>query len=199
MTIKQIQHLLAYLGYYVGSIDGIWGTGSKTACKAFQKDFGLDADGIAGDATQKALKHSVCYGIEKQETTEEIPTVSETETVTGTFWDEIKYFTREEFRCKCGGKYCNGFPAEPEEKLIRAAEKTREYFDRPMTISSGLRCPTHNANSGGVYNSRHLSGKAMDFSVRGFNATSVLPYVQSLSEIRYAYAIDSNWVHMDIQ
>lgn len=195
MTVKQLQHLLAYLGYYVGNIDGIWGTGSKTACKAFQKDFGLDADGIAGDATQKALKHAVCYGIEKQTTTEET-TATET---TGTFWDEIKYFTREEFRCKCGGKYCNGYPAEPEELLVRAAVKVREHFGAPVTISSGLRCPTHNANNKGVYNSRHLTGKAMDFSVRGFNATSVLPYVQSLSEIRYAYAIDSNWVHMDIQ
>lgn len=194
MTVKQIQNLLAYLGYYVGDIDGQWGTLSKTACKAFQKDFGLDADGIAGDKTQKALKHAVAYGIEKTVT----EVTEETET-TGTFWDEIKYFTREEFKCKCGGKYCNGYPAEPEELLVRAAVKVREHFGVPVTISSGLRCPTHNANNKGVYNSRHLSGKAMDFSVRGFNATSVLPYVQSLSEIRYAYAIDSNWVHMDIQ
>lgn len=195
MTIKQIQNLLAYLGYYVGNIDGIWGTGSKTACKAFQKDFGLDADGIAGETTQKALKHAVCYGIEKNATAEDNATAN----ATGTFWDEIKYFTREEFKCKCGGKYCNGYPAEPQELLVRAAVKVREHFDAPVTISSGLRCPTHNANNKGVYNSRHLTGKAMDFSVRGFNATSVLPYVQSLSEIRYAYAIDSNWVHMDIQ
>lgn len=196
MTTKQIQHLLAYLGYYVGSIDGVWGAGSKTACKAFQQDFGgITVDGIAGTETQKALKHAVAYGIEKA--TEVTEVTEETET-TGTFWDEIKYFTREEFKCKCGGKYCNGYPAEPEELLVRAAVKVREHFGVPVTISSGLRCPTHNANSGGVYNSRHLSGKAMDFSVRGFNATSVLPYVQSLSEIRYAYAIDSNWVHMDI-
>lgn len=193
MTIKQIQNLLAYLGYYVGNIDGIWGTGSKTACKAFQKDFGLDADGIAGDATQKALKHAVCYGIEKQTTTEGT-TATET---TGTFWDEIKYFTREEFRCPCGK--CGGFPVEPEEKLVRAADKVRDYFGVPAPISSGVRCKSHNAElPGSVCNSRHLTGKAMDFSVRGFNATSVLLYVQSLSEIRYAYAIDSNWVHMDI-
>ena len=45
MTIKQKQNLLAYLGYYVGNIDGEWGTLSKTATTAFQKDFGLKADG----------------------------------------------------------------------------------------------------------------------------------------------------------
>lgn len=199
MTIKQIQHLLAYFGYYVSDIDGQWGTGSKTACKAFQKDFGgITVDGIAGTETQKALKHAVAYGIEKTTTEESTAGKDSNVPTTGTFWDEIKYFTREEFKCKCGGKYCNGYPAEPQELLVRAAVKVREHFGVPVTISSGLRCPTHNANNNGVYNSRHLTGKAMDFSVRGFNATSVLPYVQSLSEIRYAYAIDSNWVHMDI-
>lgn len=81
---------------------------------------------------------------------------------------------------------------------MRAAVKVREHFNVPVTISSGLRCPTHNANNKGVYNSRHLTGKAMDFSVRGFSASSVLAYVQSLPEIRYSYAIDGTWVHMDI-
>ena len=28
MTIKQIQHLLAYLGYYTAAVDGIWGSQS---------------------------------------------------------------------------------------------------------------------------------------------------------------------------
>lgn len=193
MTVKQVQHLLAYLGYYVGNVDGIWGTLSKTACKAFQKDFGgIAVDGKAGTETQKALKHAVAYGIVKQATTED-----STAADTGTFWDEIKHFKRSEFACPCGK--CGGFPAEPEETLARAADKVREYFNSPVTISSGVRCADHNKEVGGVSNSRHLSGKAMDFSVRGFSASSVLPYVQSLPEIRYAYAIDSGWVHMDIQ
>ena len=49
MTIKQRQHLLAYLGYYVGTVDGDWGTLSKTACTAFQEDFGgIAVDGYGG-------------------------------------------------------------------------------------------------------------------------------------------------------
>jgi peptidoglycan hydrolase-like protein with peptidoglycan-binding domain len=36
MTIKQIQHLLAYLGYYTGAVDGIWGTQSASATSRFQ-------------------------------------------------------------------------------------------------------------------------------------------------------------------
>lgn len=189
MTIKQRQLLLAYLGYYVGEIDGKWGQLSRVACEAFQKDFGgLTVDGNAGPETQKALKHAVAYGIVKKE-----------EPVVKTdFWADIKYFDRDEFKCKCG-KYCNGFPVEPKEKLVRAAEKVRNHFGVPVNLSSGVRCDTHNANVGGVSGSRHRLGKAMDFRVSGKKSSEVLAYVKTLPEIRYTYAINDNYVHMDIQ
>ena len=191
MTITQKQNLLAYLGYYVGNIDGSWGTLSKTATKAFQKDFGLDPDGVCGPETEKALKHAVAYGITKKQEAVETPK-------NGTFWDDIKHFNRKEFKCKCGNIYCNGYPAEPQEKLVRVAEKVREHFGATATVSSGLRCKQHNANVGGVSNSRHLTGKAMDFCIAGKTAAQVLAYVQKQSDIRYSYAIDSQFVHMDI-
>ena len=191
MTIKQRQHLLAYLGYYVGNIDGSWGTLSKTATVAFQKDFGLEPDGVCGPETEKALKHAVAYGISKKQE------AAETEK-NGTFWDDIKHFNRKEFKCKCGNIYCNGYPAEPQEKLIRVADKIREHFGATATVSSGLRCKQHNANVGGVSNSRHLTGKAMDFCIAGKTASQVLAVVQKQPDIRYSYAIDSQFVHMDI-
>lgn len=193
MTIKQRQCLLYYLGYYVGEIDGKWGSMSKTAVKSFQADFGLTADGIVGESTEKSLVHAVCYGMPAK-----VATDNNVGSKTGTFWDEIKHFEKSEFKCKCGGKYCQGFPQEPKEKLIRAADKVREHFSKPMIVSSGVRCSRHNANVGGVSNSRHLSGKAMDFCVSGLPASLVLPYVQSISGIRYAYAIDNSFIHMDI-
>lgn len=191
MTIKQRQHLLAYLGYYVGSVDGIWGTLSKTATVAFQKDFGgLTANGTVDEATEKALTHAVAYGIAKNETTKP---------ATGSFWDEIEFFDRSEFKCTCNGRGCNGYPVEPEEKLIRVADRVRKHFGASTTVSSGVRCKLRNSElNGSVSNSRHLSGKAMDFSVAGRSATEVLNYVQKQSEIRYAYAIDKDYVHMDV-
>lgn len=191
MTIKQKQCLLAYLGYYVGNIDGKWGKLSETATKAFQKDYFQnddDVDGVCGAQTEKALKDAVSNGM---------PAKKEIETAD--FWDGIKYFKKEEFKCKCGGKYCNGFPAEPKEKLIKVADKARAYFGSKITVSSGVRCETHNAKVGGVANSRHRSGKAMDFCVSGMPASIVLAYVQKQPDIRYAYAIDSNYVHMDVE
>ena len=92
MTTKERQCLLSVLGYYVGNIDGIWGDMSKTATKFFQRDFGLPDDGVCTEQTEKALKHAVCYGVAKK-----------TES-TGTFWDEIEFFSKEEFRCQCGGR-----------------------------------------------------------------------------------------------
>lgn len=190
MTIKQKQHLLAYLGYYVGNIDGDFGTLSKTACKAFQKDFGgLEVDGICGAATEKALKHAVAYGMpaKKEETID-----------TGDWWDDIKYFKREEFKCKCGGKHCNGYPAEMKEKVVRIADDAREHFNAEGTVISGLRCQTHNANEGGVSNSRHMSGKAIDLRIKGVSADSLLAYIQKQPGVRYAYKINSTNVHFDI-
>ena len=188
MTIKQKQHLLAYLGYYTGAIDGGYGPQTQAATEAFQRDYSLTADGKFGTDTEKRIREVIA--------TREEP--KHPEDITGTFWDDIRYFDREEFRCKCGGKYCNGFPAEPQEKLIRVADRVREHFGNAMIVSSGLRCPTHNANSKGVATSRHLSGKAMDFCVKGFSADMVLAYVRQQKDIRYCYAIDEWFVHMDI-
>ena len=193
MTIKQKQALLFYLGYYVGNIDGDWGTLSKTATKAFQKDFGITADGICGVETEKALKHAVCYGMTVKKT--------ETSTTTSTaadWWKEITHFNKREFACKCGGKYCNGYPTEMDKAVVKAAEKVRKHFGAVVTVSSGLRCNQHNANVGGVSNSRHKKGKAIDFCVAGKTSAQVLAYVKTLPEIRYAYAIDSKYVHMDV-
>lgn len=116
---------------------------------------------------------------------------------TGT-WCNIKYFSRNEFKCKCGGRYCNGYPAEPSQVLAKCADQVREYFGAAVNITSGLRCPTHNANEGGVSNSRHISGKAMDFYVTGKTADEVLAFVKTLPNIRYCYKINSRCIHMDV-
>ena len=39
MTLKQKQALLAYLGYYDGPLDGMWGEGSQRATIAFRRSY----------------------------------------------------------------------------------------------------------------------------------------------------------------
>ena len=191
MTIKQKQHLLAYLGYYVGNVDGIWGTLSQSAMNAFNADFkGLDVPGIPESAPEKALKHAVAYDLFKTE-----PDKDET----GTFWDEIEYFTRDEFKCKCGGKYCNGYPAEPDERMVRIADQLRKNLGVPIIIVSGLRDRTWNAIQGGVSNSQHMYGEAADIYARGVSQSRVEAELDKIGGVRYHYAIKgSSNVHFDV-
>ena len=196
MTDKQRQHLLAYLGYYVLNVDGDWGKGSQEACRAFQRDRNLTADGFGGPETDKALRHAVCKGQEKPE-----PVEDDAGDKTCTFWDHIRYWRRDEFACRCGEyhePYCDGFPTEPDQTLVELLDDIRAHFGRPAIRSSGLRCPQHNRDSNGVANSKHLSGKAMDFYVRDTSGEAVRAYAAADPRCNYTYVIEGNYVHVDV-
>lgn len=169
MTVKDRQCLLSFLkkadgtSYYTGEVDGIYGPLSRKAVEGFQRDYGgLTVTGEADEATDKAMRHAVCYGM-----TEKNYVVD-----TGTFWDEIEYFTRDEFKCQCfrynNPPFCDGFPVEPQEKMVRTVNEIRRRLGVPVTIvesgGSGVRCPRHNTSPqvGGVANSLHLTGNAAD-------------------------------------
>ena len=50
-----VQQKLKELGFYSGSVDGVYGTGSIAAVKKFQQQNGLTADGLVGSRTNTAL------------------------------------------------------------------------------------------------------------------------------------------------
>lgn len=193
MTVKQVQLLLAFLGYDPGDCDGVDGKNTRAALRAFQQAEGLEPDGIAGQQTQARLREAVFQGRTK---TGVEPAAAPSGT--GTWWDEIRYFSRQEpyIGCSCG--QCGGFPVEPSEKLMRLADAVRAAAGRPMVPTSTVRCRAHNKAVGGVENSRHLLGKAMDFSIPGWSADRTLALVRQQKAARYAYAIDGTHVHMDI-
>ena len=197
MTFKQKQCLLCYLGYYTTGVDGIWGKNSEQATKDFQRETdGLAEDGVFGKETETAILKAVYEGKFKGQAVPEDS--SDSVEIEDGRWDAVKYFTKGEFACKCGGKYCNGYPVEPDWDLIEVAVLIREHFGVPVIITSGIRCKQHNANVGGVANSYHMTGKAMDIYVTGKSANQVLAFVNTLPGIHYAYAIDSSHVHVDI-
>ena len=207
MTIEKQQLLLAFLDYYKGNIDGITGSKTQTAIRKFQEKYDLRVDGVFGAQTEAKIRE-VIGDPTKEKKQEDTPVVNNTVVNTSTkpatgdaFWDGIKYFTRDEFACKCkqyGKAYCNGYPVEPSQKLVKLAEKVRTHFNASITVSSGIRCTQHNKNQGGVDNSRHTLGTAMDFAVKGKTAAQVLAYVKTLSEVAYCYAINDSYVHMDV-
>lgn len=172
MTVKERQCLLTVLkrsdgeSYYTGEVDGIYGPLSRKAVEDFQRDYsGLTVTGEADEATDKAMRHAVCYGMPIMDVTD-----SNVGSKTRTFWDEIEFFDRNEFMCQCyrhnNPPFCDGFPVEPQEKMVRTVNEIRRRLGVPVTIvdsgGSGVRCPQHNAAVGGVANSNHLYGKAAD-------------------------------------
>lgn len=236
MTVKQKQWQLYYLGFLPdsGEIDGIWGPKSAAATEAFQRSFGMTADGIFGTRTEEksreiitALQNAVgnyvplvsdglagpvtmaataayqktmghtAVGIADREMLSEIPNMQEVPQRED-WWTEIRYFSREEFKCKCGGRYCSGYPSEMKREVVRVADRARGHFGRPGHIISGLRCKQHNANSGGAANSQHMYGEAIDLHIEGISADALLSYILQQPEIRYAYKINSGNVHFDI-
>ena len=184
--------------------DGLAGPKTMAALKLFQEAQGLPQTGRVDGATWDKLMQQVPV---QDPLTEPVPevdnvnkevVVSKNETTTGTFWDGIVYLDREEMRCKCGGRYCNGFPAEPQQLLMELADRARKHFGAPAHVVSGLRCSRWNQIQGGVANSQHMYGEAMDIRIDGVTSDQLLAWMKKQPEVRYCYAINSTNVHFDI-
>ena len=176
MTPERKQRIMAVVAdengnyYYNGPLDGIWGPQSQAAAERFLRDF-------SGEEVPKKPPDS--------------------------FWDHIRYWSREEFRCRCGEyhePYCDGFPVEPDQTLVELVDDLRHHFGRPGHRSSGIRCARHNADQPtAAKNSRHLAGKALDFYIEGVSGAQLLAKAQADKRCRYAYIIEGNYVHVDVE
>lgn len=159
-----------------------------------------DIDGIDGPITQAAEQQLKVAGVDLEAAGAalegKVPV--QPEETTGTFWDSVKWFRREEFRCKCGGRYCNGYPAEMQEDAVRIADAAREHFGRPAHVVSGLRCPKWNTHEGGVWNSQHQYGEAIDLRIEGVDSETLRQFVSQQKNHRYSYRINGTNVHFDI-
>ncbi len=54
-TVSKIQETLKNQGFYSGAVDGVYGSGTEQAVKAFQQAYGLSVDGKAGTQTLAAM------------------------------------------------------------------------------------------------------------------------------------------------
>lgn len=202
MTMKRLQMNLKFLGYYDGEIDGIKRSKTLEAIKKFQRDHNLIVDGIAGQKTIDCIR-AIIVDIQT-DLGVTVDGVAGTETITAynnknntNNWDNIEYFKKDEFTCKCGCGLNN-----MNLKVVKIADEVRKHFGKPAIVTSGTRCKKHNIEVGGVTNSRHLEGKAIDMYVQGIDGGELLKYLQTLvnaGELRYTYRINNgNACHFDI-
>lgn len=161
--------------YYNDKLDGIWGPKSQEAADRFLRDF-------TGEKTEKEN--------------------------TSDLWEGIRYWTPAEFKCRCGEyhePYCNGFPVQPDRKLLELVDDIRHNAGAPGYRSSGIRCHQHNIDSGGVAGSRHKLGKALDFCIEDLSGQKLLAIAQADPRTRYAYQIKNgagnltDYVHVDVE
>ena len=180
LSVRTRQNFLKTLGFYTGRIDGIEGKLTKAAYLALQKKYfrrKKDIDGVYGNDTDILLQCAYnCRG--------------------------LKHFKLEEFRCPCGN--CTGYPAVISRNLVLKLDKNLRPKYGSMIIKSGLRCKSWNTRVGGVSNSRHKTGKAVDFqcalSRKGASyRTQIISYCKKI--FRYAYGNTSGMgasIHVDV-
>lgn len=121
---------------------------NKTNIKKVQKKYmrKSDVDGVYGTDTDRLLRH--LYNVKKC----------------------APDFKPEEFKCDCG--HCTGYPNYMRQVELKHLQRIRNHYDRPMIVTSGLRCKYANGNStGSINNSLHLVGRACDFYMAGVTDT----------------------------
>lgn len=195
LSPKQKQQFLCFFNCLKESqIDGIWGKQSKEATIKLQRKLGIKDDGLFGAGTEEACFEALLSG-EPLPDNEDVIIIPPT----GDFWDEIEFFDKEEMRCKCGGRYCDGYPHEIQPLLMQILDRARKWSGHPIVIISGLRCEDWNRIQGGVANSQHKYGEAVDVYFYGKTPAEALAWLQSQPDVRYAYQISgcSN-IHFDI-
>lgn len=71
------------------------------------------------------------------------------------------YFNQNELGCRCGK--CN--LKTIKEEIIAVLQIARIQLKKPLTVTSGARCPTHNKNEKGSPTSLHVTAEAVDISM----------------------------------
>ncbi len=108
--------------------------------------------------------------------------------------DISEHFSRDEFRCKHCGELVGPSPA-----LLDYLESIREFSGFPVIITSGYRCPEHNASVGGVPDSAHVTGEAADFAFH--SERELFAYLEAIFTFgprRVGISFKGHFVHVDV-
>ena len=108
-----------------------------------------------------------------------------------------KYFSEAEEVCHCCGQLPeNGINPILLEKL----DALREAIGKPIHVDCMYRCPSHNAEVGGVPNSQHLLGNAADVLVPdGWTVDSLADLAVQLGADGVGRYYNDGFVHVDVR
>ncbi len=107
-------------------------------------------------------------------------------------WEKIKHFKKEEFECKCGCGFNN-----INEDFVDMLDNARFFTKTPFKINCGVRCEKHNKEVGGVKDSAHCKGLAVDISVRDDKSRFII--VSALLKVGFSRVLMyDTFVHVDM-
>lgn len=75
----------------------------------------------------------------------------------------MSYFTEAELFCRCGRPSCDALTRVSPD-LFTQLNSLRDRIGSPLRVTSALRCRAYNATVGGVGDSPHLRGEAVDIA-----------------------------------
>ena len=108
-----------------------------------------------------------------------------------------RHFQVQELSCR----HCQKVYVTP--LLMNMLEQIRSRAGVALTINSGYRCPTHNANLGGAPSSKHMLGMAADIAVPDKYRTNPAEFLEICEDVAkgvrggYHYYPNSHFVHVD--
>ena len=105
----------------------------------------------------------------------------------------LRFFKPEEFACKCG---CGRGYDDMDAGLLRMLDEARALAGIPFSLSSAFRCAKHNKAVGGVADSAHTHGYAVD--IKCTSSHYRFRIISALLEAGFR-RIESGptWVHVD--
>lgn len=108
-------------------------------------------------------------------------------------WDQLQYFKKDEFTCKCG---CGR--NEMKWSFMLELDNLRHFAGIPFVISSGYRCPEHNSKTSSTGKTGpHTTGQAADILVFGHNAQKLLSQIHRVGITGIGLSQSSKTPHKD--
>ena len=105
----------------------------------------------------------------------------------------LRHFTPAEFRCKCG---CGAGVEKMDADLLKMLDEARDIAGIPFSLTSAYRCAKHNKTVGGVADSAHTRGYAVD--IRCVDSYSRFVMLQALLEAGFRrIELAPAWIHVD--
>jgi len=106
----------------------------------------------------------------------------------------MRHFQTQEFLCRCG---CGQGLEHMDRELLDKLEEARQRAGIPFVLTSAFRCEAHNRAVGGVDDSAHTKGMAVDIRCRDSRSRFVM--LRALMGAGFhRIELAPTWLHVDV-